>query len=353
MKFECCKGPSDGTAGCITCTKCKHNYHYKCLYPMEKINVTAEFKKSWICPDCSSKQSKQPKHDDTPIKSSSRSQQTTDNVMRRRGETCALPPPCPPIPEHNITADIIRNIVASEVAKIKKEISSLVHQILSQELKPIKDEIANFKDTLSLFNLQFDNLTKRIEKVESDMKVHKSSSMDLSDLKASITKFEYSNNSSDQWSRRSNIEIYGIPEKKNENLFNILSTISDRAQYKINPSSDIDFITRVAPKKSDTKKIKPIIIRFLARYKKDAFLSQVRKTKLKASDIGYTSCDNTIYFNEHLTSSNKALLQRAKTIAKEKQYAYVWVKNCAIFARRNDTSPVISISNELDLNKFK
>lgn len=142
-------------------------------------------------------------------------------------------------------------------------------------------------------------------------------------------------------------------KKKNENLFDILQTISDRIQHKVDPSLDIDFITRVAPKKSDPKKIKPIIIRFLARHKKDDFLSRVRKMKLKASDIGYVGFDNFIYFNEHLTSINKSLLHQTKVIAKEKQYTYVWVKNCAIFARRNDTSPVIAITNELDLNQLK
>ncbi|XP_072946628.1 uncharacterized protein [Epargyreus clarus] len=164
---------------------------------------------------------------------------------------------------------------------------------------------------------------------------------------------ENQNNNSEQWSRRSNIEIYGIPEKKNENLFHILTTISERTNCTINPTSDIDFITRVSPKNSDPKQVKPIIVRFLARYKKDDFLSEARKLKLKASDIGYATCDNYIYFNDHLTSSNKALLRQAKSIAREKQYAYVWVKKCTIFARRNDMSPVIVISSKQDLNKIK
>lgn len=351
MKFECCKGTTDGAAGALTCNKCKHSFHVQCLYPTEKRSVTTDFKKSWICPECALKQPKQAKNDNTPIRSTSRSQlQGEDNVNLRRGGSNTASPPCL---TPTISEQLIRDIVASEVGKLRDDFRLIVQTILLQELKPIKDEISTIKDSLSVINQSYDTLAKRMDMVDSEIKTFKSVSSDISKLKSSITKLDNESSSSEQWSRRSNVEIYGIPEKKNENLFHILKAVCDRAQCQINPSSDIDFITRVAPQKSDTKKTKPIIIRFLARYKKDEFLSQVRKLKWKPSDIGFETSENSIFFNEHLTRSNKALLQRVKTIAKEKRYTYVWVKNCAIFTRRNDTSPVILISKDLDLNKIK
>lgn len=351
MKFECCKATSEGTSGSIVCTKCKRNYHLQCLDPTDKNSTTSEIKKLWLCPVCSAKQPRQPNNDNTPIRSTAKPlHQEVDNVSTRRGayNTSSSNPS-----EHTLTAEMIRKIVASEVSKIKDDIRSHVSKIISQELKPIKAEIENVKSSLCHVSDQFESLTKRMDKIETDMKTYKSLNLDLNSLKSAVVKLESLNSNCEQWSRRSNIEIYGIPEKKSENLFDILKILSERAQYGIDPKSDIDFITRVAPKKSDSRKTKPILIRFLARYKKDDFLSRLRKLKLKASDIGFSACDNPIFFNEHLTSSNKSLLQQTKTIAKEKQYAYVWVKNCAIFARRNDTSPVINISTDQDLNKLK
>lgn len=348
MKFECCKSTTDVTVGALQCSKCKHNYHVQCLYPTEKKPVAAEFKKAWVCPDCKSKQPRQTNNDNTPVRPLPRPQQGMDNVNSHRGGSSTVSPPTPTASSSD-TADLIRSIMASEIEQLKE----YFRKSLSEELKPIINEIANIKESLGIFNQQFEKLTKRMDKVETEIKIYKSTTVDVNHLKSSIAKLEYENNCSEQWSRRSNIEIYGIPEKRNENLFHILKTIADRAKSDIDLTSDIDFITRVSPKNTDTKKVKPIVIRFLARYKKDDFLSQVRKLKLKASDIGYTTCENSIYFNEHLTSFNKTLLRRAKTIAKEKQYTYVWVKNCAIFVRRNDTSPVILISNEQDLNKIK
>ncbi|CAH2095044.1 unnamed protein product [Euphydryas editha] len=109
----------------------------------------------------------------------------------------------------------------------------------------------------------------------------------------------------------------------------------------------------VASKSQENKKPKPIVVKFLCRWKKDDFLAQVKKLKLKCSDIGFSSNDNFIYFNDHLTSKNKVLLQSVKKSAKEKGYRYVWVKNCCIMVRRNDTSPVLHIINVNDLKKIQ
>lgn len=288
MKFECCKSSTDGATGSIVCIKCKHYYHVQCLYPNDKKCVTNEVKKTWICPVCVGKQPRQQNNDNTPVRASSKSQhQDNDTISTRRGGASTVSPPTSSTPDYKLSAEMIKDIVASEVSRIRDDIKSIVREILSQELKPIRDEIENIKSSLDFFNQQFDCLTKRVDTIETEIKACKAVTLDFNELKTSLIKLETANNNSEQWSRRSNIEIYGVPEKKNENLFDILRIISDRAEYKINPASDIDFITRVAPKKSDSKKIKPIIIRFLARYKKDDFLSRVRKLKLKARDIGY------------------------------------------------------------------
>lgn len=160
-------------------------------------------------------------------------------------------------------------------------------------------------------------------------------------------------NSRDQWARRSNIEIIGIPEKRNENLFNIIEKLADRAEYKF-MATDIDFVTRVAPSSHDNKQIKPIIVRFLSRYRKDDFLSSVRKLKnLRPRDLGFTDTysDRLIFFSDHLTKSNKSLLQRAK-LASDRSYKYVWAKNCSIMLRKSDSSKIIHISTNVDLNKI-
>lgn len=102
----------------------------------------------------------------------------------------------------------------------------------------------------------------------------------------------------------------------------------------------------------ESKKPKPIILKMQSRYKKDDFLVSLRKLKnITAGDIGFTGVTSRIYFNDHLSSRNRQLFQRAKLIAKEKNYAYCWVRNCTIMVRKTDKSPVLHITSEDSLKK--
>lgn len=169
----------------------------------------------WLCPECSSKQTRQLNKDNTPVRASTDTHHNSpDNVTVTRGGCNITSPLSPSIHDCGLNADIIKNIVASEFSKMKDDISAQVRKILTLELKPIKDEIESIKTSLSYFNEQFENLTKRIDNVENDMKTYKIASSDLGSLKSAVIKIERNTNISDQWSRRSNIKIYGIPEKK-------------------------------------------------------------------------------------------------------------------------------------------
>ncbi|KAI8422106.1 hypothetical protein MSG28_009994 [Choristoneura fumiferana] len=146
----------------------------------------------------------------------------------------------------------------------------------------------------------------------------------------------------------------GIPETNNENLLQIFTKITEIAGFPINVSTDIDFITRVAHMESKSKKPKAIIVRFLARYKKDDCLSRLRKLRdFKACDAGFAGSNSSIYFNDHLTKANKLLLKDAKKLAAEKSYKWVWVRHCCIMVRRDDTSKVLNILTSEDLKEIK
>ncbi|XP_045502505.1 uncharacterized protein LOC123699574 [Colias croceus] len=237
--------------------------------------------------------------------------------------------------------------------KLRRSLESSIMNRISSDLNCIKQEIISLKDSITFINSRYDDFSKTISTLEKNVKSFATTATEVSNLKDSIKSLENDNNTKEQWSRRSNIEIYGIPEKKGENLFEILKVIGEKFQFPLNLSSDLDFITRVAPKDRDNKQIKPIVVRFQARYKKDDFLTQARKLKLKACDIGYSGNNSFIHFNDHLTRANKVLLKRTKELAKERNYKFVWVKNCSIMVRQADNTPLIHISDYKDLNKIK
>lgn len=355
MKFACCKSTIEGAAGTIQCSNCKNNYHAACMLLGDKKKPNQksfDLKKDWVCPECLNSRPRQTINDNTPVRVAI-SSGTMDKVTTKRGASSATSPPeC-----HNImTSDLydqICSIVSAESDKLYSKIKLTITEVISTEIQPLKAEVAAFKESLTFLNQQYDTLNKRIDNIEADLKTMDASRTEVGNMKSCLDKLDADINNKEQWSRRSNIEIYGIPEKKGENLIKILETIAGKIDFPLNTATDLDFITRVAPKSDNKGKIKPVVLRFLARYKKDDFLASAKKLKLCANDIGFPNNMSKIYFNEHLTRMNKQLLQLAKVKAKELNFKYVWVKNCSIFMRRSDNSPVVHIEKPVDLNKLK
>ncbi|CAH2104078.1 unnamed protein product [Euphydryas editha] len=350
MKYECCKATRGGATDCMVCTKCRKNYHYQCLYPSKNNkDISTDYKKSWICPECS------PRHlnkDNTPVRKTN----LDDNInLRRGGSTLVI---CSPDEKSNasnkmdysVFLEHVKSIISTEISSLKAEFKSFMLP-LENEVKALRHEFISVKESLDFFNAKFDDLNTRLTNCEAEIKLLSSRLNEVEQLRSKFEFMEVENNNREQWARVSNIEIYGVPERKNENLYSILQNIAEKADANININTDIDFVTRVAPKNNTNKKTKPIIVRFLCRWKKDDFLSLVRKRKLNCNDLGFNS-NNPIYANDHLTSLNKSLLHSVKRIAKEKCYEYVWVKKCCIMVRRTNSSPVMHITSLTDLKKI-
>lgn len=352
MKYECCKATRGGATDCIVCTKCKKNYHYQCLYPSKNNkDASTDYKKSWICPECSVAQPRHLNKDNTPVRNTN----TEDNVNLRRGGSATVI--CSPdksdlsdLINSSGFVDVVKSVISTEISSLKAEFKNFMLP-LENEIKALRHEFITVKESLDFFNSKFEDLNNRLVQCEEKVNLFSIKSMELEQLKSKFESMEVENNNKEQWARRSNIEIYGVPERKNENLHSILQSIAEKAEISFNLSTDIDFVTRVAPKNSNNKITKPIIVRFLSRWKKDDFLSIVRKRKLNCSDLGFNS-NSPVYVNDHLTSYNKSLLSSVKKIAKDKSYQYVWVKKCCIMVRRTDSSPVIHITSSNDLKKM-
>lgn len=237
----------------------------------------------------------------------------------------------------------IRNIVKSEIRDALSSFNKVVEDL--------KCEVSTLRSSVSFLSENYDSMCKKMQCFESKMKSNDALKVDYNNLLASVSSIQADMNKKEQWDRRSNIEIIGVPESKSENLMDIVMKISNM-DSQICSKSDIDFVTRVTPKQNDSKKPRPVVIRFLSRHKKDDLLARLREKTMKASDLGFIGNNNRIYFNDHLTSFNKSLLRKTKELAREKKYMYTWVKNCVIMIRKTDTSPVLHITSEIDLKKL-
>lgn len=138
----------------------------------------------------------------------------------------------------------------------------------------------------------------------------------------------------EQYSRKNNVELKGVPCTQGEDCVAILQAVGNKIECPVS-KDDIDIAHRV-PSASDAKNL---IARFTSRAKKAEFISKARKARLQTHDIGFRGAESRpIYVNDHLTQENKRLFAKALSLKKEKRWQFLWTDDCLIRQGRTQTA---------------
>ena len=229
--------------------------------------------------------------------------------------------------------------IVADIKAIKTDLS---------DLKSMKSELAEVKNSVDFVHQAVESLSSRISEVDRELQGLRRTKDDLITLQQRIEKIESAIHENEQRSRLNNIEIKGVPFSPSENLFSIVSKIGDLVKCSIS-KEQINYVARVPMRNDKTKKT--IIVSVHNRYLKDDFVSAAKKCTITSSNLNLQGSDR-IFVNDHLTLENKLLLNKVKSLAKERGFAFTWVKGCKIFIRKNPTSPAVTIRSESDLKKF-
>lgn len=148
-----------------------------------------------------------------------------------------------------------------------------------------------------------------------------------------------------QYSRQQNLEIKGLPIKKDEDLASSIISFAERFAVPIT-SEELDVVHRV-PSKDKTKQ--NVVVRCRSRSTRNRILQAVKKKKITPADFGYEG-DGPVYVNEHLCAENKILLGKAISRKREKNWKFVWFSNGKVLARKAENSNVVHIRCENDIS---
>lgn len=325
----------------IICSKpCSLNYHYQC------VGLTPNLSKiptGWKCPTCVSKQ---PRGDntDTPIRTRpyDSSPERTDDVcftLRKQGSQS----------DPKLKAcygDVQREDL---LILIRQELSTVLKEIISAELKPLINDIQDLKTSLSYLTNENSKLLEQIKSLESE-KDNLTKRTD--ELELRVAKMQHENADRQQRERFLNLEIVGVPERKSENLSDLLKKIAEHAGVTVT-GADIEHASRVQPRQPIVGRPRAIVVKLKSQLIKDSIISGLRKSRgVTTQDVGIAGSERRFYVNEHLTIHNKDLLKKTKERAKSNFFTYVWVKNCRIFVRKSDAAPPLLIKSMEDLKKM-
>ncbi|KAL4707674.1 hypothetical protein ACJJTC_014855 [Scirpophaga incertulas] len=223
--------------------------------------------------------------------------------------------------------------IALDIKRLATQMSAL--PALMSSIKAIQTDIADLR------SVKTDMADLKLLKPELE-------AVKVSILQQRFQQLESSLHDFDQRSRMNNIEIKGVPVSSTEKLFEIVAKIGRHIGCPI-PKEQINYIARI-PIRND-KHSKNILLSVQNRYIKEDFVAASKKYSITPTDLGIQG-DTRIFINDHLTRQNKMLLTKAKSLARERGFAYVWVKGCKIFVRKSPTSHALNIISEADLRKI-
>ena len=203
------------------------------------------------------------------------------------------------------------------------DIQGNVSKILTEN-KALRREVEDLKSSLESSDVQIANLKQLIEGSSATFRAHEKHLKDHREyielLEDKLYDLELQQDSLEQYTRKYNIEIHGVPESKDENLHELITSVASKLDVDIQ-RQDIDIIHRLHRK---PPRIKPIIVRFTTHGKKQE-LYQARY-KLRDIDLsiilkvpGLEGKSHNLYINENLTSKRKELLGKARKLKNEKK----------------------------------
>lgn len=327
----------------VNCYACNSKYHFSSCCPLsEKTYATmnTERRTEWRCHKCKPRKgstgSNNAYHiviDDCSEKTNQKQQRDDENEdgsnVKRFKDSLSL---------NDANSSIY--MVKTDVNELKINVSSMKSDI--KEIKTTMQELAisvnqnnsqinaNLQTALSTITNALTTLTSQVSELCESNKVKEKQ----------IKEMDIRINDLEQQLLNKNIEIKNIT-KQNIQANEVVKTIANSFNVEIH-ENDIS-------NSYSLNKSQKVIIEFTSLNKKRELLSKIKGHRVDASLVNDDTNIKYIYVNEHLTPHKRRLLWLAKTKAKESNWKFVWVRNGNIYAKKNETSNPIIITNATDI----
>ena len=247
------------------------------------------------------------------------------------------------------------------------------------------DDEAVVKKLASIISLcsreEFHPVVKRleaaVERLDKELKVKETEIVQLcneqSELMSNVDELHTRINNLKQNSKRNNLLLHGIPESFTEVVLrgdeadehinsseHLLSKVSDVISEHLHIDlhrSDLLAVHRLSSKEKSfgvqrPGVPRPILLQFARHNRRDEIFRAKKLLK------GFRMDNHPVYFNEHLTPYNLALLNNAKQAIKSSSiYDQAWSYNCKAYVNKKATASAkakkVLIANEYDLRSVK
>lgn len=366
----------------MKCRLCISKYHRECLNIDKKqfLAYTKEQTTNWLCPICNNITRRPRSNDSTPVRQSSLLPRTDDPMNM----SCDISDHSTSTQSHfsvegsSSTVTNFNNNTEDPVTMDK--ISTLLDEKLSASLsifmdsfrKALRDDVKEMvksemesvvKSIKDDFSTTTDYICAEQTSLRTDIKKNADTIKQLEceniKLQAEIVSLNARLVGIDKMSRNCNIELQAVPERKTENVLQLLKKLCDVIKAPIE-DGHISACRRVAKHNPNSNRPRNIIVSFTTPRIRDQVLSAVHRYNkvhagrgLRSSDLDIPGEPCKIFASEHLSPEQKNLHAATRQAAREHNYKYVWIRYGQIYARKDDTAGALLIKNLDSLSKMR
>jgi archaellum component FlaC len=244
------------------------------------------------------------------------------------------------------SSTLTNEILVKILEEFKKEVFS--------ELKKQSKQINEFKDSLEFLSRSVEEVGGFMTEFKKEFAELKKQNDELYCEKVKLT--ETVDNLTmrvrelEQYSRKCNIEINGIPATPKEDTLSLVKDVG--AAIGLQTEDEHVMAAHRVPS-YNTRREPGIVVQFQNRLLRDKWLSSFKTKKtLTANEVNPLLPSNRVYINEHLCPENKQFLSQLKLKCKEIGFKYVWFREGKFFIRKSDGEKCHRITKLQEINKF-
>ncbi|KAL9958469.1 hypothetical protein ACROYT_G035484 [Oculina patagonica] len=242
----------------------------------------------------------------------------------------------------------------SEMWKVLIDIQANVAKILNENHELRKD-VDGLKTSMEFNNEQVEKLKKENAQL---VKQNGALQGEVYDLGKRVRNLEVDHDALEQYTRKFNVEVHGIPEHEGKtSKIKYRAVLSTRKRTCVRNLELFVTTFNLAKTQSAFLALTPSIVRFSSYKKKREFYQgRFHLKDINTSDIiesAQHSIDARIFINENLTQWRQELLAKARKMKKAKKISRVWTVDGKIFARKTEESRPVKISELWELEELE
>jgi FtsZ-binding cell division protein ZapB len=224
-----------------------------------------------------------------------------------------------------------------------------------QELKTFRKEMGELKTSAQFLNETVETNNSLMNLLKDEFATLKKQNEQLlasnSAMKKEMGALQDRVRALEQYTRRNNVEVSGIPVTSGEKVVDIIKDVGVSLGVPID-EGDIAAAHRIPSYKKEN--VPSIVVQFQRRAVRDSWIAAFKnKRTLTASEVNRIFPSQKVWVNEHLSPENKLFLARLKKKCREIGFKYAWCRDGRFYARKSDGEKYHRIMNENDVEKLK